>query len=202
MPINAQGYFNHLKTYLNMNDYGQTCLASEAKSLLPNQLALSEKIQGTNKRQKITLDYKGEAFAIKLDCGNDPLFHFLDNHKRPWSKRCDFVIFQCRNNSLFAYCIEFKAASTFIPTTDVMLQLKAGQAWCQSLSKIMNAYTNTSRQFRLTKFVVTGCANPDPDLDTTKKYLKDHPSIRHYLFTEIDGMNLEDLENSCVETIN
>ena len=201
MTINAQGYLDHLKSYLNISCYGKTCLASESRNILPNQIVLSEQIEGTKKRRKVTLSYEGDAFAIKLDQGNDPLFHFLKNDGHLWSRRCDFVVFQCRKNVLYAYCIEFKEASTQIPDEKIMLQLKAAEAWCCSLNRIIAAYMDDTKKINLSKYVFTACHNPAPDLDTSVKYLRRYPSIRHYLFSEVDGMKLEDLDNSTVKTI-
>jgi hypothetical protein len=60
--------------------------------------------EGETKRTTriVRLPYKGKAFAIKLDGRNDPLFHFLDDSGKEWSKRCDFVVFQCFNRRVMA----------------------------------------------------------------------------------------------------
>jgi hypothetical protein len=195
MTINAQGYYSQLRSHLNMGFY-----AIEPKN--PGIIELKEKIDGQSKPQKVTLHFSGEAFAIKLDKGNNPLFHFLENNGKPWSKRCDFVVFHCHKSSLRIYCFEFKAASTFIPVDKIIWQLKASADWCRALNSTIKGYTKQNKKLLLTKYAVTNCANPAPDLETTGKYLRKEPTIRHYLFSELDGMNLKDLENKAVETIN
>lgn len=202
MTISAQGYLGHLKSYLNTKHYGRTCLAKECKSITDKQIILSEELENSKERRKILLNFEGEAFAIKLDQGKDPLYHFLENEGHLWSKRCDFVIFHSINSKLNAYCIEFKEATTRIPDEKIMLQLKASEAWCSSLNRIIAAYVGETRKINLTKYVFTGCRNPDPDLDEKKEYLKKYPSIRHYLFDDIDGKSLSDLKNKSVKTIN
>ncbi len=195
MALNAQGYFSQLRSHLNMGHY-----AVESKS--PGLLELKEKIDGQDKPQKVVLKFQGDAFAIKLDKGSEPLFHFLDNNGKPWSKRCDFVIFHCHQNKINVYCIEFKAASTFIPVDKIIWQLTASASWCRSLNNTIKNYTNTRKRLNLTKYTFTNCTNPAPDLDSTGKYLRKEPSIRHYTFSEVNGLNLKDLENLCIETIN
>ena len=203
MSITAQGYLEHLKSYLNMKDYGQTCQAKEKQRSESNQIVLSEKIEGTTERRKVTLNFKGDAFAIRLDQGNDPLYHFLRNNEgHLWSRRCDFIIFHRAGAKINAYCIEFKEASTRIPNDKIMLQLAAAEAWCSSLNKIVSAYIGQTKKINLSKYIFTACKNPDPDLDDRSKYLRKCPSIRHYLFSEIDEKSLEELENSTIKSIN
>ena len=202
MTISSQAYLEHLKSYLNTNHYGNTCLAKERQNITDKQIVLSDEIENLRKRRKILLNFEGEAFAIKLDQGKNPLYHFLENDGHLWSKRCDFVIFHSIKSKLNAYCIEFKEASTRIPDDKIMLQLKASEAWLLSLNSIVSAYVGETRKMNLTKYVFTGCKNPDPDLDEKKKYLRKYPSIRHYLFDDIDGKSLSDLENISVKIIN
>src|SRR5436190_14522225 len=109
MPINAQGYFNALRSYLNTQYY-------EVSKVKDGSVVLKEKIYlpgNTSQEIKITLGIPGEAIIIKLDKKNnkgnsDPLFHFLNDEAKPWSKRCDFVVFHRFGNRLHAYCFEFK----------------------------------------------------------------------------------------------
>jgi len=201
MAISADGYLNHLQTYLNTAAYGKTCNPSEMDYSVNNKLVLSEKIEGTRKRRKVELLFDGKAIAIKLDCGADPLFHFLDNDGHPWAKRCDFIIFQSVRNSIKAHCIEFKEAATNIPVGSVYLQLKAAEAWCRSLSTIINAYVGQTKPINLSKYIFTACTNPDRFLCENNEYLRQHPSIRHYHFDQIDGQNLSFLENSSITSI-
>lgn len=202
MPINAQGYLQHIRQYLNLAVYGDVCTFNEKLNLQDNELIISEKIENSKRRIKLKFTYQGDVIAIKLDKCQDPLFHFLNTPSRPWARRCDFVIFHCKNSSLNAYCIEFKQAENHIPVTDAMLQLHAGAAWVKCLNKIIATYTGESRPVKVSKYLFTACRNPMPDLDASGKYLKAHPSIRHYLFSEVDGMALEALENQCFDTVN
>jgi len=201
MAISASGYLNHLQNYINLAEYGNTCNPSEMDFTVNNKIVLSEKVEGTRRRRKVELKFQGEAFGMRLDCKNNPLFHFLNNDGNPWAKRCDFIIFQALNNSLKVHCIEFKEATTNIPVGSVYMQLKAAEAWCQSLSTIINAYIGERKTLNLTKYLFTACANPDRYLCGQNQYLRQHPSIRHYLFDEVDGQNLNSLTNSTVTTI-
>ena len=193
MTINAQGYLEHLRSYLNLADYGKTCLAKEQKGNTENQLTISDTINENGDRQCVTLSFSGVAFAIKLDSKKDPLFHFLNNDGHPWARRCDFIVLHAYRNSVKAYCIEFKQASTRIPVDKAYLQLKSAEAWCATLNKILSAYIGETKRITLSKYIFTACRNPDPDLGPTNRYLRKYPSIRHYLFNEVDGMALEDL---------
>ncbi|KPN63034.1 hypothetical protein SAMN04488527_11061 [Aliiroseovarius crassostreae] len=201
MPINADGYFNHLKTFLdtresvgksNIPHYGQLCRAKEREGLEANEFVLADTDETTKERLKAKLTFSGRVLGLRLDACKNPLFHFLDDDgKRPWMRKCDFVLFQAHANRLKAYCIEFKKARTFIPASDVMLQLH----------KLIAAYSNKDAQLEVSKYVFTDCQNPGPDLDPEGKYLKDYPDIRHYLFSDVDGMALEDLENDTQKVI-
>ena len=141
--------------------------------------------------------------GIRLDACKQPMFHFLDNEntRRPWQKRCDFVVFHSFRRQLRAYCFEFKKARTNIPAEKIMLQLHAGEAWCKTLHKLLSAYTNESREIRIAKYAITDCLTPEADLGADNRFLKDYPDIRHYLFSELDGMALENLDRSCEKII-
>ena len=112
MAVDANKYFRGLRSYLNTNTY-------EVTKRDNGRIVLEEKIfmEGvTERKQKVRLGYYGEVIAILLDKKNqrghsDPLFHFLEDDARPWSKRCDYVIFQLLNKRINVYCIEFKSAS-------------------------------------------------------------------------------------------
>ncbi len=196
MALNAQGYFNCLKSYLHHDDYG-------VHQPTAGSVVLKEKIhqaQGEKPKEfKLTLASEGEIIVIKLDGKKDRLFHFLDDNAKPWSKRCDFVIFNLRKSKLFAYCIEFKSAT--IPP-DVPDQLTASVSWCKSLHATIGAYTGKKMQLSVTKFVLS---NHDPVgspyLDADGKYLQRDHTIRHYRYADLNGMALADLENSNVEVI-
>lgn len=201
MTISANGYLNHLRNYLNVADYGKTCKSSEKDYSVNNKIVLSEPIQGADRRRKVEFLFDGEVIGVRLDCGSDPLFHFLNNNGHPWAKRCDFIIFQSVRNSIKAHCIEFKEAKTNIPVDSVYMQLKAAEAWCKSLRTIISAYVGEQKQINLSKYIFTACTNPDHFLCKKNHYLNKHPSIRHYHFDQVNGQNLSFLNNSTVTTI-
>jgi hypothetical protein len=100
MALNAQGYFNCLKSYLNTNHYGEPQAGS-------SEVVLKEKVFGQSGTKpieyKVSLQTTGETLVIKLDTKKNgsslPLFHFLDDTSKPWSKRCDFVVFNLRKGN-------------------------------------------------------------------------------------------------------
>lgn len=203
MSINAQGYFNALRSYLNTSHYG--IIETDA-----GKIVLKDEIYppgSTNPvMQKVRLVVTGEALVINLDKkiskkNNQslPLFHFLDDNAKPWSKRCDFVIFQRNGTRLSVACIEFKSASLPDSLVD---QLKSSEAWCRTLCGIIKLYTGKSRRVHLTKYVLSCHPNATPYLDADGKYLQRDPSIRHYLYKDIDGLSLDALDNTNVERIN
>lgn len=201
MAINAQGYFNALRSYLNTAHYGVTEVDGD-------RLVLKEKVYLRDAMdpvvQRVRLQAAGEALVINLDKKNrngnsDPLYHFLDDNAKPWSKRCDYVVFHRVGERIHAMCIEFK--STSLPDS-LIDQLKASEAWCRALHSIIKLYTGKSRRVYLTKYVLSCHPNPAAYLDAEGKYLQRDHSIRHYLYKDIDGMALEALDNTNVESIN
>jgi len=199
MPLTAQGYFNSLHAYLNLNHYGEHQAAQD-------QIVLKEKVfqqSGSKpKEYRVTLKTMGDVIVFKLDRQKNgssaPLFHFLDDTAKPWSKRCDFVVFNRRKNQLFGYCFEFKSET--IPN-DVHSQLKSSMDWIRALHATISAYTGEKLPLRVTKFILTEHQNPAPYLDAEGKYLVRDHTTRHYLYSVIDGMALEDLDNTNVEII-
>ncbi|HAT1608185.1 hypothetical protein [Enterobacter cloacae] len=199
MALNAQGYFNCLKSYLNINHYGEV----QANN---GEVVLKERIFGRSGNKaveyKVSLRTTGETLVIKLDAKKNgsslPLFHFLDDTAKPWSKRCDFVVFNLRKNKLHVYCIEFKSES--IPH-DVPEQLKASVDWLKALHAIINAYTTKRSAIHATKYVLSNHPDPTLYLDVEGKYLLRDHTIRHYHYAEIKDMALADLENSNIEVI-
>jgi len=200
MPLNAQGYFNFLKSYLNMAYYGLPQIGDE--------ILLKEVIYkaGTKKKDEIIVNLKfcGDCFGVKLDKLNDrgnhePLFHFLDNNGKPWSKRCDFILFHLHHNRIYTYCIEFKYET--LPVESIMDQLNASVAWCRSLHDVIDNYANKRRQLNVTKYVFSRHPAPEPYLDHDKKYLQRDSSVRHYSYKGVNGVSLEQMENNCVEEI-
>jgi hypothetical protein len=200
MALNAQGYFNCLRSYLNTKYYGVPQTNS-------GEVVLKEKVFGRSGSRsieyKVRLRSNGEILVIKLDATNSkgatlPLFHFLDDTAKPWCKRCDFVVFNLRKSKLYVYCIEFKSES--IPH-DLPDQLSASVNWLKALHATINAYTANRNTIQVTKYVLSNHPDPTVYLDTDGKYLQRDHTIRHYLYAEVNGIALENLENSNIEMI-
>lgn len=200
MPLNAQGYFNALRNYLNTAHY-------EVTETEDGRIVLKEKvfIQGSPKpvQYKVRLSVTGEALVINLDKKNgngnsDPLFHFLNDNAKPWSRRCDFVVFHRKGEKINVLCMEFKSASFPEGLVD---QLNASEAWCRALHSTIKHYTGDAKRLHLTKFVLSCHPNPTAYLDRAGKYLQRDHTIRHYLYQDIDGLSLDALENTNVELI-
>jgi len=198
MTITAASYFSALRDYLNTQRYEVTDVEND-------RVVIEEKVyfpgKTKAKKKKIRLEVPGEALVINLDLKNnrgdsDPLFHFLDDQSKPWAKRCDFVIFHLYQNRINAICIEFKSGTFPDALPD---QMKAGTAWCRSLSSVIKHYTGESKRIYISKFVLSCSESPEPYLDENSKYLSRDHTIRHYLYDDIDGMSLNDLENIHVE---
>ena len=197
MALDAKGYFNCLKSYLNTKHYGVSCPIGE--------LVLEEKLHTStgHRKQTLKLNVEGDVILIKLDVkspkgSTPPLFHFLDDEAKPWSRRCDFVIFNLRKNKIFVYCIEFKSET--IPH-DVSAQLDSSLAWCKALHAAIFAYTGKRNKFFVTKYVCSNSPTVQIYLDEDGKYLKRDHTVRHYLYHEIEKTNLADLENENIDTI-
>lgn len=200
MALDQRGYFNALRSHLNTEKYA-------VREVEDGRVVLKDKVYLPGAKdsidQRVRLAVLGEALVIHLDRKNrngnsDPLFHFLDDEAKPWSKRCDFVIFQFHRNAIRAYCIEFKSASLPESLVD---QLRASEAWCRTLHSVIKHYTGEARRVGLTKYVLSCHPNPGPYLDIGGKYLQRDHTIRHYSYTEIDGMSLEDLDNTNIQLI-
>lgn len=199
MALNAQGYFNCLKSYLNTNYYGEPQASS-------SEVVLKEKVFGQSGSKpieyKVTLKAAGDVLVVKLDAKKNgsslPLFHFLDDTAKPWSKRCDYVVFNLRKNRLYVYCLEFKSET--IPQ-DVPDQLNASVDWLKALHATINAYTTKRSVIQATKYVLSNHPDPTPYLDDDGKYLKRDHTIRHYRYADLNGKALTDLENSNIENI-
>ena len=199
MSLNAQGYFNALRSYLNTAEY-------EVTDTDAGRIVLKEKVfvGGSPKpvEYRVRLGVTGEALVIKLDKKKNgssaPLFHFLNDNAKPWSKRCDFVVFHRVKERINVHCFEFKSATFPDALVD---QLEASEAWCRALHSTIEHYTGDRKRLHLTKFVLSCCSDPAPYLDAASKYLQRDPSIRHYLYQDIDGLALDALDNTNVETI-
>ncbi len=195
MTLDATSYFDHIQAYIS-DEY----IVSDGGG---GEIVLKEKYfrEGETKKttRTVELPFKGKAFAIKLDGMNHPLFHFLDDNGKEWSKRCDFVVFQCYNRRVSGYLIEFKTKS--LDATSIISQLKSGLHWCACLRKVVQQYTGDSKPLKLKKFVFTENNKPDAYLDADNKYLARDPSVRHYHYDDLVGIGLDDLENASVNTV-
>lgn len=200
MPLNAQGYFNALRSYLNTAHY-------EVTETDGGRIVLKEKVFVADSPKpveyRVRLSVTGEALVINLDKKNsrgnsDALFHFLDDNAKPWSKRCDFVVFHRVKERINVHCIEFKSGSLPDSLVD---QLESSEAWCRALHSTIKHYTGAAKRLYLTKFVLSCHPNPAAYLDADGKYLKRDHCIRHYLYTDIDGLSLDALDNTNVESI-
>lgn len=201
MTLNVQGYFNALRSYLNTSHY-------EATETDGGRIVMKEKvfIGGSPKpmEYRVRLGVTGEALVINLDKKNrngnsDPLFHFLNDNAKLWSKRCDFIVFHCVQQRINVHCFEFK--STTFPDA-LVDQLEASEAWCRALRSTIKHYTGDAKPLYLTKFVLSCHPNPAPYLDAAGKYLQRDHCIRHFLYQDIDGLSLGALDNTNVECIN
>ena len=203
MNLNAPTYFKHLRAYVN-DDYvmhegtGGKVILKE-KYFRPDDVKPQER--------KIELFLPGFGMAFKLDHDEfetskkkrkPPLFHFLDDTAKPWSKRCDFVIFYVNGRAFYADCIEFKSKS--LSADKIVPQLKAGMCWVNILKRTIEHYTGYKRSIRLRKFVFAENENPDAYLDPNRQLIAD-PSIRYYHFDEVQGQALADLPNTSVQKI-
>ena len=130
MSLNSQGYFNALRSYLNTKDYVVTDTDA-------GRIVLKEKVfvGGSPKpvEYRVRLAVTGEALVINLDKKNkegksERLFHFLDDNAKPWSKRCDFVVFHRVKERIHVHLFEFKSATLPDALVD---QLNASEAWCR-----------------------------------------------------------------------
>jgi len=201
MPINAQGYFNALRSYLNLAHYGVT----ETEG---GRIVLKDKVYPAGASdpidQKVKLVVPGAALVINLDKKirgrneSHPLFHFLDDNAKPWSKRCDYVIFHLHSDEVHVHCIEFKSATLPPGLVD---QLNSGEAWCKALHSTLKHYTGEEREIFLTKFVLSCHPDPTTYLDPEGKYLLRDHTIRHYLYQDIEGLSLDALDNTNIESI-
>jgi hypothetical protein len=199
--MDAKGYFHHLRNYLNTDFYGVPKVASD-------QIELKEKIQvGSQKKEyKVKLKHEGELFAIKLDSINkngnqDPLYHFLGNNGQPWTKRCDFIVFNLLDRKIFVYCLEFKSHS--LDTENISAQLNAAEKWCRALLATIDIYVNKKCKFELTKLIVSECPKErlGSYLEENGEFLARDPSVRHFLYKDINGLRLSELNHAGTETV-
>ena len=119
-------------------------------------------------------------------------------HAKPWSKRCDFIIFYVNGRAFHADCIEFKSKS--LNAEKIVPQLKAGACWVHTLKRTIEHYTGDKRKIRLRKFVFAENEDPDRYIDENRQLNAD-PSIRYYHFDEVHGQSLVNLQNTSVQEI-
>lgn len=200
MSLAAGTYFQHLKAYVN--DEYVVHDGSDGRVILTETYFRPEDVKP--QERNIELRLPGVGMAFKLD--NDDfehskkkvkpaLFHFLNDTAKPWSKRCDFVVFYVNQRAFHADCIEFKSKS--LTAEKIVPQLKAGACWVQTLKRTVENYTGDHRRIRLRKFVFAENANPDAYLDANRQLIAD-PSIRYYHFDEVQGQSVIDLQNNSV----
>jgi hypothetical protein len=201
MTLDASTYFGHLKAYVNDRYVIHDGTGEE--------VVLREKyfpaIGMRAKTRKIRLLLSGPGLAFKLDHdqvelqrkkSKPALFHFLDDTAKPWSKRCDFVVFYVNGRAFYADCIEFKSKS--LTAEKIVPQLRAGMCWVHSLKRTIEHYTGDKRRIRVRKFVFAENENPDAYLDPNRQ-LKADPSIRFYHFDEVNGQLISDLQNTSMQ---
>lgn len=203
MTLAAGTYFEHLKAYVNSKYILHD--GTGGKVVLTEKFFRPEDVKP--QERKIELLLPGAGMAFKLDHDDfetskkkvkPPLFHFLDDTAKPWSKRCDFVIFYVNGRAFHADCIEFKSKS--LAAEKIVPQLKAGACWVHSLKRTIEHYTGDKRRVRLRKFVFAENENPSPYIDGNRQLTAD-PSIRYYHFDEVNGQSLIDLANTSVQEI-
>lgn len=203
MTLAAGTYFEHLKAYIN-SDYVMHD-GSDSKVILSEKYFRPEDVRPKERRIELLLPGTGMAFKLDQDDfdiakkkSKPPLFHFLNDNAKPWSRRCDFVIFYTNGRAFHADCIEFKSKS--LTAEKIVPQLKAGACWVRSLKQTVEHYTGDTRKIRLRKFVFAENDNPGAYLDANRQLNAD-PSIRYYHFDEVDGQPLAALANTSVQEI-
>lgn len=196
-------YFGHLRAYVNdryvMHD------GTGGEVVLFEKYFPPTATRAKTRRIHLLLPSQGLAFKLDHDQvelqrnkSKPPLFHFLDDNAKPWSKRCDFVIFYIKGRAFHADCIEFKSKS--LTAEKIVPQLRAGMCWVRSLKQTIEHYTGDSRKIRLRKFVFGENDNPGAYLDANRQLNAD-PSIRYYHFDEVNGQSLAALHNTSVQEI-
>lgn len=203
MTLAATTYLEHLKAYVNCEYVVHN--GTDGKVTLTEKYFRPEDVKPQQRNIELLLPGPGMAFKLDHDDfetakkKNKPaLFHFLDDTSKPWSKRCDFVIFYVKGKAFHADCIEFKSKS--LTAEKIVPQLRAGMCWVHSLKRTIELYTGDKRKIRLRKFVFADNDNPDAYLEPNRQ-LRADPSIRYYHFNEVNGMALADLQNTSVQEL-
>jgi len=203
MTLAAPAYFSHLLAYVNsryvIDDGASGYVVLREKYFPPT---------GTRaKTRRVRLLIPGQGLAFKLDHDQvefhrkkkkPPLFHFLDDTAKPWSKRCDFVIFWVNGRTFHADCIEFKSKS--LTADKIVPQLRAGACWVDTLKGTIERYTGYKQRIQLRKFVFGENDKPDAYIDRNGQLIAD-PSVRYYHFDEVQGQPMAALQNNSVQGI-
>jgi hypothetical protein len=207
MTLDASTYFEHLKAYVN-SEY-VVCNGANGRVALTEKYFRPEDVKPQTRKIELLLP-SGSGMAFKLDQDEfgtskgkkkkdkPALFHFLDDTSKPWSKRCDFVIFYVNRRAFHADCIEFKSRS--LAADKIVPQLKAGACWVCSLKRTIEQYTGDKRRIKLRKFVFAENESPEAYLDPNRQLLAD-PSIRYYHFDQVQGQPLTSLQNTSIQEI-
>ena len=204
MTLDATTYLTHLRAYVNdhyvqhRGDGGEVVLKEKYYPPAPATRAETRKLRLLLPGPGLALKLDYDQFRLHNQRSKPPLFHFLDDNAKPWSKRCDFVIFYVNRRAFCADCIEFKSGS--IAGSAVREQLRAGACWVKSLKKTVEHYTEDTRKIRVRKFLFGDKEDADPYLDSDRQLNAD-PSIRYYHFREVHGQPLNALQNSSVHVI-
>ena len=203
MSLDASTYFGHLRAYVN--DRYVIDDGADGEVVLREKYFPATATRARIRKIRLLLPGPGLAFKLDYDQGGSQLkkskpalFHFLNDTAKPWSRRCDFVIFYVNGRAFHADCIEFKSKS--LSAAKIVPQLKAGTSWVNALKGTIEHYTGDKRRIRVRKFVFAENENPDPYIDGNRQ-LKADPSIRYYHFDEVQGQPLVDLQNTSVQEI-
>ena len=198
MTLGAKTYLEHLRAYVN-DDYVMDD-GSKGEVVLTEKYFRAQDVKPQKRKVKLVLPGPGMAFKLDHDDfdtrenkSKPALFHFLDDQAKPWSKRCDFVVFYVEGKSFRADCIEFKSKS--LTASKIVPQLDAGACWVHSLKRTVEHYTSYKRRIRIRKFVFADNDNPGNYLGSNRQLSAD-PSVRYYHFDEVNGQEIADLENS------
>ena len=204
MTLDAPTYFAHLRAYVNDRyvmhdgDGGKVVLREKYFPPPPATRAKTRKVQLLLPGPGLAFKLDHDQFQLRKRKSKPPLFHSLDDNAKPWSKRCDFVIFYVNRREFCADCIEFKSGR--IAGSAVREQLRAGACWVRSLKRTIEHYTEDTRKIRVRKFLFGDKEETGAYLDTGRQLNAD-PSIRYYHFDEVQGQSLAALQNGSVQVL-
>ena len=204
MTLDAPTYFRHLRAYVNDHyvmhdaDGGEVILQEKYFPPPPATRAKTRKLRLLLPGLGLVFKLDHDQFQLRKGNRKPPLFHFLDDNGKPWSKRCDFVIFYVNRRTFCADCIEFKSGG--IAGSAVREQLRAGACWVKSLKRTIEHYTEDTRKIRVRKFLFGDKEDAGAYLDSNLQLNAD-PSVRYYRFDEVQRQSLPDLQNASVQMI-